>query len=71
MPACCQSSVLVCGCQVFPFSLNAKGECGFTEIRMSNNRKGTEEMSKAVAKGYEGVANGLGHGIAACLSGVV
>ena len=33
--------------------------------------KGTEEMTKAVAKGYEDVANGLGHGIAACLSGVV
>jgi hypothetical protein len=30
-----------------------------------------EEMKKAVAKGYEGVVNGLRHGIAACLSGVV
>jgi hypothetical protein len=38
---------------------------------MSNIRKRTEVMTKAVAKGYEGVANGLGHGIAACLSGVV
>jgi hypothetical protein len=38
---------------------------------MSNNREGTEEMTKAVAKGYEGVVSGLGHGIAACLSGVV
>jgi len=28
-------------------------------------------MTKAVAKGYGGVVNGLGHGIAACLSGVV
>jgi len=28
-------------------------------------------MTKAVVKGYEGMANGLGHGIAACLSGVV
>ena len=28
-------------------------------------------MTKAVAKGCEGVVNGLGHGIAACLSGVV
>ena len=33
--------------------------------------KGTEEMTKAVAKGLEGVVNGLGYGIAACLSGVV
>ena len=41
------------------------------KFEMPNNRKGTEEMTKAVAKGYEGVANGLGHGIAACLSGVV
>ena len=28
-------------------------------------------MTKAVVKGYESVVNGLGHGIAACLSGVV
>jgi hypothetical protein len=41
------------------------------KFKMPNNCKGTEEMTKAVAKGYEGVANGLGHGIAACLSGVV
>jgi hypothetical protein len=45
--------------------------CGFTEIWKSNNREGTEEMTKAVAKGYEGVAKCHGHGIAACLSGVV
>jgi hypothetical protein len=38
---------------------------------MANNRKGTEEMTKAVAKCCEGVASGLEHGIAACLSGVV
>jgi len=38
---------------------------------MPNNREGTEEMTKAVVKGYEGVVNGLVHGIAACLSGVV
>ena len=43
----------------------------FEQHLVSNNRKGTEEMTKAVAKGYEGVVNGLGHGIAACLSGVV
>jgi len=38
---------------------------------MANNREGTEEMTKAVAKGYEGVINGLEHGRATCLSGVV
>jgi hypothetical protein len=38
---------------------------------MSNNREGTEEMTKAVAKGFEGVVNDPGHGIAACLSDVV
>ena len=38
---------------------------------MSNNREGTEEMTRAVAKGYEGVVIGLGQGTAACLSGVV
>ena len=38
---------------------------------MTNNRKGTEVMTKAVAKGCEGVVNDPGHGIAACLSGVV
>ena len=41
------------------------------KCEMPNNRKGTEEMTKAVAKGYQGVVNGLGYGIAACLSGVV
>ena len=41
------------------------------KFEMPNNCKGTEEMTKAVAKGYEGVANGLGQGIAVCLSGVV
>ena len=44
---------------------------GFWATLVSNNREGTEEMTKAVAKGYQGVVNGLGHGIAACLSGVV
>ena len=38
---------------------------------MPNNREGTEEMTRAVTKGYEGVASGLGHGTTACLSGVV
>ena len=38
---------------------------------MSNNRGGTEEMTRAVAKGYGGVVSGVGHGTAACLSGVV
>ena len=41
------------------------------KFKMPNNCKGTEEMTKAVAKCYEGVANGLGRGIAACLSGGV
>ena len=38
---------------------------------MSNNCEGAEEMTRAVAKCYEGVASGVGHGTAACLSGVV
>ena len=38
---------------------------------MSNNREVTEEMTKAAAKGYEGVVSGLEHGTAACVSGVV
>jgi hypothetical protein len=38
---------------------------------MTNNREGTKEMTKADAKCCEGVVSGLGHGIAACLSGVV
>ena len=32
---------------------------------------GSEEMTKAVAKHLKDVANGLGHGTAVCLSGVV
>jgi hypothetical protein len=38
---------------------------------MPNNREGTEETTKAVLNGYQAVVRGLGHGIAACLSGVV
>ena len=55
------------------FSLNVPNEfgVGFWATLVSNNREGTEEMTKAVAKGCGGVVNGLGHGIAACLSGVV
>jgi hypothetical protein len=56
------------------FSLNAKGENvaeDLQKFKMPNNREGTEEMTKAVAKGLEGVFSDLGHGIAACLSGVV
>ena len=55
------------------FSLNGLDEsgCGLWATLVPNNREGTEEMTKAVAKGYEGVASGLGHGTAACLSGVV
>ena len=44
---------------------------GLTEIWKSNIRGGTEEMTRAVAKCYEGVVSGLGHGTAACVSGVV
>jgi len=38
---------------------------------MPNNREGSEETTKVVLKVYQAVATGLGHGIAACLSGVV
>ena len=38
---------------------------------MANNREGTEETTKAVLKGYQAVDSGLGHGVAAWLSGMV
>jgi hypothetical protein len=38
---------------------------------MPNNREGTEETTKVVLKVYQAVVSSLGHGIAACLSGVV
>ena len=41
---------------------------------MPNNRvqgAGTEETARDIVEGYEGVASGLGHDTATCLSGAV
>ena len=73
MPACFRSSVWVCGCQFLFSSLNVWGEsgCGFWATLVSNNRAGTEEWTRDVVEGYEGVASGLGQDNARSLSGAV
>ena len=72
MPACFRSSVLVYGCQFLFSSLNVLGESvNSGQLLVSNNRAGTEERTKYVVEGYEGVASGLGQDNATCLSGNV
>ena len=73
MPACFRSRVLVCGCQVYVFSLNGldESDCGFWSTLVSNNRERTEDMTRDVAEGYEGVFSSLGYDHAMCLSGAV
>ena len=51
-------------------SLNVLGESvNSGQLLVSNNRAGTEERTKYVVEGYEGVASGLGQDNATCLSG--
>ena len=73
MSACFRSSVLVYGCQVLFSSLNVLGESGsgFWATLVSNNREGTEERTRDVVEGYEGVVSDLGQDNATCLSGAV
>ena len=73
MPAYFRSSVLVCGCQVYVFSLNGldESDCGFWATLVSNNRERTEDMARDVAEGYEGVLSSLGYDNATRLSGAV
>ena len=54
-------------------SLNGLAEscCGFWATLKLNNREGTEELPSDVVDGYEGIAIGLGHDNATCLSGAV
>ena len=55
------------------FSLNVWGEscCGFWATLVSNNLERTEDMTRDVAEGYEGVFSSLGYGNATSLSGTV
>ena len=57
------------------FSLNGLGEVNLAvdsdNFLMSNNREGTEERTRDVVEGYNGIASGLGQGNATCLSGAV
>ena len=73
MSARARSSVLVCGCQVFVFSLNVPNEfgVGFWATLVSNNCEGKEAMARDIVEGYEGVVSGLRHDNATCLSGAV
>ena len=43
----------------------------FEQHLVSNNRAGTEETTRDVVEGYEGVVSGLGQDNATCLSGAV
>ena len=55
------------------FSLNGLDEsgCGLWATLVSNNRERTEDMTRDVAEGYEGVFSSLGYDIATRLSGAV
>ena len=41
------------------------------QLLVSNNRAGTEERTRDVVEGYEGVVSDLGQDNATCLSGAV
>ena len=44
----------------------------FTSLALvSNNHEGTEETTRDVVEGYDGVGSGLGQDYATCLSGAV
>ena len=54
------------------FSENVLGESvNSGQLLVSNNRAGTEERTKDVVEGYEGVVSDLGQDNATCLSGNV
>ena len=55
------------------FSLNVLNEfgVGFEATLVPHNREGTEETTRDVVEGYEGVASGLRYVNATCLSGAV
>ena len=55
------------------FPLNGLGEsgCGVWATLVPNNREGTEETTRDVVEGSEGIISNLGHDNATCLSGAV
>ena len=55
------------------FSLNVLVDSGdgFWATLVSNNREGTEETTRDVVEGYEGVGSGLEQDNTTCLSGAV
>ena len=55
------------------FSLNVLNEfgVGFEATLVPHNREGTEETTRDVVEGYEGVTSGLEYDHATCLSGAV
>jgi hypothetical protein len=55
------------------FSLNVLNEfgVGFEATLVPHNREGTEETTRDVVEGYEGVVSGLGQDNTTCLSGAV
>jgi hypothetical protein len=44
---------------------------GFWATLVSNNREGTEETTRDIVNGYEGIGSDLGQDNATCLSGAV
>ena len=56
---------------VFSLNVLVDSRDGFWATLVSNNREGTEETTRDVVEGYEGVASGLRYVKATCLSGAV
>ena len=55
---------------VSPNGLDESGD-GFRATLVPNNRERTEETTRDIVEGSEGVVSGLGHDNATCLSGAV
>ena len=55
------------------FSLNVLNEfgVGFEATLVPHNREGTEETTRDIVNGYEGIGSDLGQDNATCLSGAV
>ena len=77
---CTMLSAVVCSIECFGLwvsglvlSLDVLVESGdgFRATLVTNNREGTEEKTRDIVDGCEGIASGLVHDNATCLSGAV
>jgi hypothetical protein len=56
---------------VFSLNVLVNSGDGFWATLVSNNREGTEETTRDIVNGYEGIGSDLGQDNATCLSGAV